>query len=282
MENIEAKTRLLSIDEVMNAYEEVSKLYPHAPSMSIWRSWELAAYRRYELPTPILDVGCGDGQYFKLVWPTISDVVGIDINPAVVNSAIASGVYNSVLQVSATDISLQRESFSSVFANCSLEHMDNLSEVLIKINEMLRKDGQFLLSIVTDKFIEWTTLPELVLLTNEAAKAESIKNHYSAYHHLVTALPPIGWANKLEEAGFEVIDYIPIMPELISRLDLFVDCLWHIPHKQGEFGNVLGEYFKSMPRFPDALGEIMRTLLTAERDWALGSGAVFNVKKRRN
>lgn len=281
MDEIAGKVRLLSIDEVMNAYAEVSTLYPHAPSMSIWRAWELAAYRRYELSTPILDVGCGDGQYFRLVWPSISDVVGIDINPAVVDSAIASGVYKSVLQAPAIDMPLLPDSFSSVFANCSLEHMDNLAGVLRKINAVLRTDGHFLLSVVTEKFIEWTTLPDLAGLICEPKKADTMRNHYSAYHHLVTALPPVEWSKVFDNAGFEVIDCIPIMPELISRLDLFVDCLWHIPHGQDEFGTSLGRYFQTISSFPEVLGEVMRSLLAAERDWTVGSGVVFNVRKRR-
>ncbi len=270
----------LSIDEVMNAYHDVSTLYPFAPSMSIWRAWELAAYRRYKLPGPILDLGCGDGQYFKLVWPSIKDVVGIDIDSSIIDSAVASGVYTSVLETSAANMSIADSSFNSVFANCSLEHMDDLDSVLANVRRVLRPNGAFLLSVVTDKFLEWVTLADIASLLDGPARGSSIINHYSSYHHLVTALPPERWVSRIESAGFNVLEHTPIMPELVSRLDLFVDCLWHQPDTGKEFGAKLHESFKSIPHFPEVLGDIVKALLVAEKSATVGSGAVFYAKRK--
>ena len=79
--------------------------------LSIWRAWELAAYRRYTLQEPILDVGCGDGLYFKLVWPSVRQVTGVDISPDSIREAEKSGVYQSVHECSALEMPFQPDKF---------------------------------------------------------------------------------------------------------------------------------------------------------------------------
>jgi SAM-dependent methyltransferase len=271
---------LLSIDEITNGYKAVSKLYPYIPSMFIWRSWEYAAYKRYSLAEPVLDIGCGDGQFFRLLWPEIRDVVGFDIDPTIVQAAKESGVYRKVCVAAAHNIPFEKESFTSAFANCSLEHMDNLPGVLQNIARILQPNGTFLMSVVTDKFVEWATLPLLVKSIGETERAEVIRNEYFSYHHLISALTPRRWIEHLEIAGFEIIHYIPIVPELIGRLDLFFDNLWHVRLDGGEVGEALHRYFTMLPDFSAAFGEIISGVLRAEKDWQTGCGAVFYVRKR--
>ena len=70
--------KLLVPDDVLAGYDRVSALYPAVPPITLWRAWEVAAYGHLELEEPVLDVGCGDGRFFQLCWPGISDVVGLD------------------------------------------------------------------------------------------------------------------------------------------------------------------------------------------------------------
>ena len=50
------KVSVLSPDEVVAGYDAVSVLYPYVPPLSIWRAWEYAAYRRYALPEPVIEL----------------------------------------------------------------------------------------------------------------------------------------------------------------------------------------------------------------------------------
>ncbi|WP_133716048.1 class I SAM-dependent methyltransferase [Methylocaldum gracile] len=277
MNNI--KQVLLSAEEVLKGYDAVSQLYPYVPPMSMWRAWEYAAYQRYQLMEPVLDIGCGDGQYFRLIWPELKEVVGVDINPSVADVARKSGVYSEVHVMPADRLALSGGSFASAFANCSLEHMDNLSEVLRGISHRLRPGGQFLLSVVTDKFLEWSTLPLLIDKMGDTQRAQMLLNEYKAYHHLVNPLPPEVWIKSFENAGFEVIEHIPILPEMTSRLFLFLDNLWHVPRPIGELGDDLFPYLMRLPSFPLAFRQILTGVLEMEQDWSLGSGAVFCVRR---
>src|SRR5262245_2041976 len=91
MENVR-----LSPESILDSYDAVSRLYPAIPPLSLWRAWEHAAYRRYILSEPVLDIGCGDGQFFRLVWPQVRQVTGVDQDPQVVDVARRSGVYMDV------------------------------------------------------------------------------------------------------------------------------------------------------------------------------------------
>ena len=125
-----AVTTLLSGDEVVAAFDAVASIYPFTPPLCMWRSWEVAAYRRCRLTPPVLDLGCGDGGFFRLVWPSIADVIGVDHDVAAVEAARRSGVYRQVIQGSAQELPLPAGRFGSVFANCALEHMDDLPRVM--------------------------------------------------------------------------------------------------------------------------------------------------------
>lgn len=163
-------------------------------------------------------------------------VVGVDHDPHVATAARNTGVYREVHVASADRLPLASDSMDSAFANCSLEHMDRLPAVLRSIHRTLRPGGPFLLSVVTDKFSEWRILSLLLRQAGELRRAESIDRDFDTYHHLVNPLPPNGWANSLEEAGFRVQTYIPIVPELTARLFRFVDQVWHLRQTQEEAG----------------------------------------------
>jgi SAM-dependent methyltransferase len=275
------KQNLLSLEEVLAGYDAVNQLYPYVPPMCIWRAWEYAAYQRYTLPEPVLDIGCGDGQFFQLVWPQIRDVVGMDIAPSVAEAARQSGVYREVHMAPAHRMPVPLESFASAFANCSLEHMDHLPEVLSSICRSLRPEGLFLLSVVTDKFLEWAALPLLVDRIGEPSWARALQANYEAYHHLVNPLPLEVWIEHLEKAGFEVLEHIPIMPEMTSRLFLFLDHLWHVRRPGGELGDALYAHLMTLPNFPQAFWQVLAGILQMERDWSTGSGAVFLARRKQ-
>jgi len=281
MSRIESITQLLSLDEVALAFDRVVKLYPYVPSMSMWRAYEYASYKRFQISGPVLDMGCGDGHFFKFVWPEITDVVGIDIDISAVQNAKASGVYRSVYNVSSLDLPFEPESITSVFANCSLEHMENIDIVFKKIANVLRPKGSLLFSVTTDKFLEWATLPQLVGLLQGKDAANIISEQFINYHHLVSALTPLEWVHKLELAGLHVIEHIPIVPEMPSRISLLMDCLWHHSINSGELlGSILEKYFMSVNEFPEGLSNIYRSLLQMEKNHHIGSGAVFHAVKK--
>ncbi len=273
------KTLTLTPQEVLQGYDAVEKLYAYIPSLSHWRAWEYAAYQHYTLRGKILDLGCGDGQYFRLLWPSANQVVGVDMNPTVVNLAQQSGIYWSVHQAFAHQVPEPSETFDCVFANCSLEHMDSLEAVLAEVARCLKPGGNLLCSVVTDHFIEWSLLPKLVSMAGFSNAAVALHNDFLRYHHLTNALPVEGWQNQFIKAGLYPLEHIPILPRYNSSIWLLMDTLWHIKQDQGqgieEIGESIFSVLSSNPKFPGAFRHIFEGLLEMETDWQTCSGAVF-------
>lgn len=269
----------LSLDQVLDGYKMVSKLYPHIPSLSMWRAWEYAAYKLVTLREPVLDVGCGDGKFFQLLFPSIKNVIGIDLDPGVVQRAKDSQVYRRVYNESADNLQNLYGTVNSVFANCSIEHMDNLDKVLFNINQCLAPGGEFLFSVVTDKFIKWNNLPNLSRLLGNSAQAKQIEENFLSFHSLKNAFAIAEWQQIIKEAGFDLTLSIPIVPELTGKLFLFIDSLWHINTGDGEFGSDIHRYLAGLNSFPESFGQIYNGILNAEQNFDVGCGAVFYARK---
>jgi hypothetical protein len=133
--------------------------------------------------------------------------------------------------------------------------------------------------VVADKFSEWRTLSLLLPQFGEKRCAESVDRDFDTYHHLVNPLSPDGWATSLKEAGFQVDTYIPIVPELTTRLFVFVDQVWHLRQTQGETGTQLHTFLRSLPRFETAFRQILAGFMEMERDWTATSGGVFVARR---
>jgi SAM-dependent methyltransferase len=270
--------RRLKASDILEGYEAVTSLYPWIPPMIIWRGWEYAAYRTFALREPVLDVGCGDGRFFRLVFPGISDVHGVDADPGVADAALRSGVYREVHVRPAHMLPIEGRRFGSVFANCALEHMDRLTDVLRGIFESLEPGGSFVFSVVTDRVCEWSPLRLMLRAIGDPERGAAVQQQHERYHHLVNALSVKQWGDRLREAGFEVLEHTPVVTDPTGGLFLMADQLWHVPSPTGEIGDDLYRYFKNIPRFSEGFRTVLSGLLEMNADGD-GFGAVFHARR---
>jgi len=276
------KETLLDTAAVLAGYDVVSRLYPHVPSLSHWRAWEYAAYRRFRLTGRVIDLGCGDGGYFRLLWPEVRDATGVDASADAVASARSSRVYARVHHAQAHEIPIEEGAADGVFANCSLEHMDHLDAVLREARRCLVDGGLLLCSVVTDRFVSWAVLPHLMRQAAGEELARRALAEFVEFHHLVNPLTVEEWRGRFSEAGFTVEEHVPILPLYNSSLFLLADGAWHVRKAAGgELGDDLYRLFCANPRFPGAFRLMVEGALRMETDWRTCSGAVFAVRKAR-
>lgn len=259
----------------------MAKLYGSVPPLSMWRAWETAAYRKFKISQPVLDVGCGDGDFFRLIWPRVREVVGVDADPRVTKLAKESGIYRDVITVNAHDMNFTKGAFGSCFANCSLEHMDNLDGVLERVSHAVKARGEFLLSVATDNFAEWNSVPGILREAGYGTAAAEMQQQFLGYHHLVNPLPSNVWRTKIENAGFAVEAFVPIIPEFSSRVFLALDSAWHLVRSGGsELGSAMHERFRTIPRFEKHARAIVGGLFGMDTAWQETSGAVFFARRK--
>lgn len=277
------QTILLPAEDVLAGYDAMAALYPHIPPLCTWRGWEHAGYRRYALPGPVLDVGCGDGRFFKMVWPDANDVVGVDMDAATAEQSRGLGVYREVHHVAAHEMDFPAGTFGSAFANCALEHMDQIDRVLANIAKALKPGAPFLCSVVTANFIKWAALPMLVRLAGEPGRADALQRHHDAYHHHVNTFTAQGWLDRFAAAGFEAVEHAPIVPLVTAQVVTFFDHLWHLPYPGGYTGEVGGNLHGiliSLHDFPTGFRKVLEGAMWMEKDRADGAGGIFWLRKR--
>lgn len=275
-----AREITLESEEVLSGYDAVCALYPYVPPLSHWRAWEQAAYRKFKLSGRVLDLGCGDGRYFRLIWPNVDNVVGVDRDVGVADAGLRSGVYRDIHVVNAHEVPELSETFDHVFANCSLEHMDHLDAVLKEVQRCLKPGGSLICSVVTDRFLQWNVLSNLVSVAGFAEAATSLQKDFFEFHHLVNPLSADDWQQRFREAGLIPEVHIPILPKFNSGIFLLMDCLWHVKKSTGgELGDTVYPFLLENPKFPQAFRSVIAGLLEMEADWQDCSGAVFLVRK---
>ena len=273
------KQRRLRLEELLGAYDALAPLYGHVPPLIFWRSWELAAYKLLSLAEPVLDIGCGDGLFFRTAFPSIREVIGVDSDSAVAAHAARTGIYRGVAVARADALPVETGSFASAFANCSIEHMDSLDSVLTEAARALRQDGIFLLSVVTDRFVSWAPLAKLLSVCRAGDAGLLIQDQHVAYHHLVNAMPVPEWRDRLRFAGFRVVEEVPIVTGAAGQAFLLLDQLWHVQRERGEFGQQMFEWMQQTPRSMSGMREIFGGLLTMSAESDDHAGVVLLARK---
>ena len=155
--------------------------------------WELDG----ELSEPILDVGCGDGTFAQIAFPThYGHIVGIDPRPADVRDARRRGAYAVAMVADGARIPCPDERFPTVISNCVLEHVEPLDETLREVARVLKPGGRFITGVVGHRF------PDMLLGTKLlGAWYGRWFNRISVHHNTFT---PEGWAARFEDAGLQV------------------------------------------------------------------------------
>lgn len=94
----------------------------------------------------ILDIGCGDGEFLKVMVDRGWQASGIDISDGAKKSLVKKKSIN-VYHKDLREIRLQDESFDVVTLWQVLEHLDKPGNYLAEINRILKRDGVLVISI---------------------------------------------------------------------------------------------------------------------------------------
>lgn len=163
----------------------------------------IVLHKRLPRQAEILDVGCGDGSFWK-VFPGRTDLIvdGIDLNRHEVALAEKTGVYRHLM---IGDISLQapERSYDFVIGNCSMEHIPNIHGALVNIRKSLAGRGTLLLLVPAFGWPrELSMVRSLQSLSPrlEMAAAGALDGFFQ-HHHIYDAT---SWRLLVEAAGYEV------------------------------------------------------------------------------
>lgn len=173
------------------------------------RSVEAAFYQDLDLPSPTLDVGCGDGHFASLTFDRPIEV-GLDPWRASLREAQQRRAYHWAVQADGGKMPFPDGFFASAFSNSVLEHIPHVEAVLQEVARVLRPGAPFYFCVPNPRY-----LSELALGRVFGAPYREWFRRISRVHHADE--PPI-WQKRLEEAGLELVRWWHYFPPTSLRM----------------------------------------------------------------
>jgi len=200
------------MNNYLKSYLEVSPL-----SHALWRACEARSLENIKLQRPILDLGCGFGE-FAGVFYNSSIEMGIDNSSVDLEKAKAIRKYKKLILADAKQMPFNNCSFKTVLSVSVIEHISHTKQVLKEVYRVLSEDGLFVFTTPHKNFAKWLFYPRLLRffgLEKLAQKYEQginrVFKHYSLYDELE-------WKRMLIKQGFKIEKIQPNIGENIAML----------------------------------------------------------------
>lgn len=203
---INQNSREIIARKYLRKYLEVAPL-----ALAIFRSIEAKNISRVKMQRPILDVGCGFGEFAGVFFNSKVEM-GLDISWKELITAQKSNKYQKLAWVDAKEMPFADNFFGTVLSVSVFEHVTGVNNVLSEVYRVLKPGHKFVFTANTSKinqYLFWPKLLEKLGFPNLASKY--IKLYHRVFKH-VTLWSPQRWKKELEMIGFKII----IMEEIIS------------------------------------------------------------------
>jgi SAM-dependent methyltransferase len=170
---------------------------------SVLRSVEAEFYQSYDLPSPVIDVGCGDGHFASVTFPRPLDV-GIDPWEGPIREARTHGGYLSLVRGDAGKMPFPDDHFNSGLSNSVLEHIPHVDQVLAETARVLKPGALFLFCVPNPRY--YTELS--VVRTLEKIGLNRLGQGYTGWFGRISRVvhcdEPDVWEKRLQVAGFDL------------------------------------------------------------------------------
>jgi len=173
---------------------------------ALLRAVESRFYQDRHLPSPIYDVGCGDGHFASVTFDQRIDV-GLDPWHGPIREARDRGAYRGLVEADAGRAPFPDSYFASAFSNSVLEHIPQVERVLSETARVLKPAAPFLFCVPNESFalnLSIAKSMEKLGLSKLAAAYRKAFNRISRHVHCDDA---VTWAERLRAAGFEVEEH---------------------------------------------------------------------------
>jgi SAM-dependent methyltransferase len=200
---------------------------------ALLRAVEASFYGEFELASPVLDLGCGDGQFASQVF---EKQIEVGIDPALGSlrealrrkstDALENGkeearsprgpegmlTYLGLVQAFGARMPFADGYFASAFSNSVLEHIADLQPVLNETARVMRKGALFLFCVPNHRWQENLSISGFLSRIGLKGLAQTYVRLFTRISRHVNMLSPEEWTARLDAAGFVVERYWHYFP----------------------------------------------------------------------
>ena len=174
-------------------------LYLHLRDLPYFRALvraeEASFYQTFDLPAPVLDVGCGDGHFTSLTFDRKIDA-GLDPWAGPIHEARRRGCYRMLAQADGSRTPFSNGYFASAFSNSVLEHIPHIDAVLAETARVLRPGAKFYFCVPNERYFSELSISHLL--------GKGYTEWFRRISRVEHADGPKIWQERLERAGFRL------------------------------------------------------------------------------
>jgi SAM-dependent methyltransferase len=167
------------------------------------RAVEAQFYQQFELVSPTLDLGCGDGHFASITFNRKLDV-GLDPWAGPIHQARYYGGYQSLVQADGGRMPFAGEYFSSAVSNSVLEHIQHIQHVLPELRRVMAPGALFLFCVPNPRYLSELSIPRLLGKIALEGAGQAYTAWFKRMSRVEHAVWPETWQDWLEEAGFRL------------------------------------------------------------------------------
>lgn len=178
----------------------------HTPlPLAMERSMEARIYEKLRFARPVLDVGCGEGLFAKMVFGEKIDV-GIDPDARELARARELDAYGELIECWGNAIPKPDEIFNTIFSNSVLEHVPEIDPVMREVHRLLSPEGSFYFTVPSAQFEHYSVINRLLVGLGLCARAQAYRKFFNRFWRHFHCYTLEQWRALAERNGFEVVE----------------------------------------------------------------------------
>ncbi|HEY8172178.1 MAG TPA: class I SAM-dependent methyltransferase [Dehalococcoidia bacterium] len=188
-------------------FREYVRFSPIAHAIS--RAIEARHLGTVEQKAPMLDIGCGFGEFGRPFFRIPVDA-GVDIRRFDLTRRLP-GVYRSVVWCDARKMPLASDSFETIFSVSVLEHIPDVQRVLEEAARVLRPGGTFALTVPTEAVSRMWAVPRMLSAVGLSRIGRAYADRLNKTWDHFNLWTGDEWASRIKSCGLLVETCKPIM-----------------------------------------------------------------------
>lgn len=193
--------------------------------LALWRSVEAKHLATVNLKRPILDIGCGWGEFAEAFGEKID--MGIDIAARDLYVAAKGGMYRNLTYADARNLPFADNSYSSIISISTFEHISNAEKLLKEAYRVLKPNGTLAITMETEEVDKNTFYRPLLKKVGFAFLSDWLTHAYNTNFSRLNLPSKEKWIHDIEKAGFTIVVSKDIISPTITKLyDIFILTSW--------------------------------------------------------